>query len=205
MKIARVASTAFLSVVLGSTAFVWAQDQHDEPKPPEPRPEATRPPRDEAKPAQETRPEARPEARQQTRQEEGQPQQEKPARPEKPEEAKPRQGEEHPQVPQTREQHPDQRGPVADNHPADNRRGGHVPDDKFRAHFGREHKFAVNHVSVVEGRPRFEYSGYWFSIVDVWPAEWAYTDDCYIDYVDGEYFLFDLLHPGVRIAVVVEL
>ena len=27
--------------------------------------------------------------------------------------------------------------------------------------------------------------------------------NCYIDYIDGEYFLFDLLHPGIRIAVFV--
>ena len=56
---------------------------------------------------------------------------------------------------------------------------------------------------IIEGAPRFQYSGYWFEIVDPWPAEWLYTDDCYIDYVDGEYFLFDLLHPGVRIALFV--
>jgi hypothetical protein len=41
--------------------------------------------------------------------------------------------------------------------------------------------------------------------VDAWPAGWGYTDDCYIDYVDGEYFLFDVLHPGVRNAVTVVL
>ena len=35
------------------------------------------------------------------------------------------------------------------------------------------------------------------------PAEWTYDDDCYVDYVDGEYFLFDLRHPGVRIALMV--
>ena len=56
---------------------------------------------------------------------------------------------------------------------------------------------------IVEGRPRFQYSGYWFVISAPWPAGWAYTDDCYIDYIDGEYFLFDLLHPGVRIALFV--
>jgi hypothetical protein len=61
----------------------------------------------------------------------------------------------------------------------------------------------VNRVTVVEGQPRFQYSGYWFALVDAWPADWAYTDDCYIDYVDGEYFLFDLLHPGIRVAVFV--
>ena len=56
---------------------------------------------------------------------------------------------------------------------------------------------------VVEAQPRFQYGGYWFEIVDPWPVEWAYTDDVYIDYVDGDYLLFDLLHPGVRVAVFV--
>jgi hypothetical protein len=82
---------------------------------------------------------------------------------------------------------------------------GRIPDDKFRAQFGRSHTLVINRVTVVEGQPRFQYAGYWFTIVDPWPVGWAYTDQCYIDYVDGEYFLFDLLHPGVRIAIVVVL
>jgi|SRR5580658_3675797 hypothetical protein len=82
---------------------------------------------------------------------------------------------------------------------------GHIPDDKFRAHFGRQHTLVINHPTIVEGQPRFQYGGYWFSIADPWPVGWAYTDQCYIDYIDGEYFLFDLLHPGVRIAIVVVL
>jgi len=32
---------------------------------------------------------------------------------------------------------------------------------------------------------------------------WAYADDCYIDFIDGEYVLIDLLHPGVQIVLVV--
>jgi len=78
-----------------------------------------------------------------------------------------------------------------------------IADDHFRAHFGREHHFAVRNVQVVEGRPRFAYGGYNFEIVEAWPVGWAYTDDCYIDYIDGSYFLFDLMHPGVRVEVVV--
>lgn len=42
-------------------------------------------------------------------------------------------------------------------------------------------------------------------IVDAWPAGWVDTDGCYVDYVDGEYFLFDLLHPGVGVAIMVVL
>jgi hypothetical protein len=82
-------------------------------------------------------------------------------------------------------------------------KGAHIPDDKFRAHFGRQHSFAVNRLVIVEGQPRFQYASYWFEIVDPWPVGWAYTDSCYIEYIDGQYFLFDLLHPGVQVAVFV--
>ena len=80
-----------------------------------------------------------------------------------------------------------------------------IPDDRFRAHFGHEHSFVINRVTVVNGAPRFQYGGYWFAVVDPWPVEWAYTDECYIDDIDGEYFLFDLAHPGVKITLFVVL
>jgi hypothetical protein len=54
---------------------------------------------------------------------------------------------------------------------------------------------------VVEGRPRFQYGGYTFVLVDPWPPAWAYSDDCYIDDVDGQYFLFDMRHPEARLAL----
>jgi hypothetical protein len=79
----------------------------------------------------------------------------------------------------------------------------HIPDDRFHAQFGRGHTFPVQRTTVVEGQQGFVYGGYTFVLVDAWPGDWAYTDDCYIDYVDGDYFLFDLLHPGRRIALFV--
>ena len=82
-------------------------------------------------------------------------------------------------------------------------KGGRIPDDKFRAQFGREHRFRVSRPTVVEGQLRFQYGGYWFVIVDPWPAGWLYTDECYIDYVDDQYYLFDVLHPGVSIVLTV--
>jgi hypothetical protein len=78
-----------------------------------------------------------------------------------------------------------------------------IDDEHFRAHFGRDHHFAIRHVEIVGGHPHFAYGGYNFEIAQPWPAGWAYTDDCYIDFVDGGYFLFDLRHPGVRLAVTV--
>jgi hypothetical protein len=153
MKLTGLIRASVLISLFGTAALIYAQD----PKPQdEPRPEATRPEHDEAKP---------------------------PARQE--ENAKAAKQAEHAQHADTRHDR--------------------IPDDKFRAHFGRQHTLVINRTTIVEGRPRFQYSGYWFTIVDPWPVGWAYSDQCYIDYVDGEYFLFDLLHPGVRIAIDVVL
>ena len=76
-----------------------------------------------------------------------------------------------------------------------------IDDAHFRAHFGHDHHFAIKHVEIVGGRPHFGYGGYNFEIVDAWPHGWSYNDNCYIDFVDGGYYLFNLRHPGVRISV----
>lgn len=78
-----------------------------------------------------------------------------------------------------------------------------IADEHFRERFGHDHHFAVRHVTVVNGERRFAYGGYNFAFGEPWPHGWAYTDDCYIDFVDGGYFLFNVRHPGVRIAVTV--
>ncbi len=83
-----------------------------------------------------------------------------------------------------------------------NRGGGHIPDEKFRSSFGRQHTFVVNRPAS-GGQPQFQYGGYTFNIIDAWPADWSYSDQVYVDYVDGQYFLYDLAHPGVSVAIVV--
>jgi outer membrane biosynthesis protein TonB len=179
-------NVAILSVLVGSAALAFAQEEkpqeekpaHQEEAKPEPKPNEAKPPhQDEAKPPQDK-------------------QTEKMGKPEERQEPKPGQEQSHEQAMPNRQDHPEQ----AHAQPAG--KGGHIPDDKFRASFGRSHTFTAKTV-IVEGRPQFQYSGYSFQLVDTWPVGWAYTDDCYIDYIDGEYFLFDLLHPGVRIAVFV--
>ena len=82
-------------------------------------------------------------------------------------------------------------------------KSAHIPDEKFHAQFGRDHVFKVQRPVEVEGGQGFVYGGYSFVLVDTWPPDWAYTDDCYVDYIDGEYFLIDMFHPGVRIALMV--
>jgi len=201
MKLYAFISTATLALLLGTSAVAYAQQ--DEVKPPrqdEAKPEA-QPASHEAKPPRQD--EATP-----PRQDEAKPPRQDEAKPGKLDENKPPKREEskpsHEQAKPASPEHPQQQ--AEHNHPAGQgkaKRGGHIPDDKFHAQFGRQHTFVVNRPVVVEGQPRLQYGGYWFEIVDPWPVEWAYTDDVYIDYVDGDYFLFDLLHPGVRVAVFV--
>jgi hypothetical protein len=81
------------------------------------------------------------------------------------------------------------------------RTGGHIPDDRFRANFGRQHTFSIGQPVIVEGTPRFQYGGYWFVIAQPWPVGWAYTDVVYVDYIDGAYFLLSPVHPGIQIAI----
>lgn len=103
-----------------------------------------------------------------------------------------------PEAAQPQEQRPAQgRG---DEHQA--QRGKRIPDDKFRASFGRQHHFHVQRTQVVNvSQPVVVYGGYSFQLAEPWPADWAFDDDVYIDYTDDGYYLFDVLHPGIRIAV----
>lgn len=90
-------------------------------------------------------------------------------------------------------------------------RGYRIPENRFRAHFGRGHWFRVHSVPVVivAGHPRFQYGGFWFSMVDPWPEYWAptwyETDDVYVDYVNDGYYMYNRRHPGVAIAINVSL
>jgi hypothetical protein len=94
-------------------------------------------------------------------------------------------------------------------------RGGYsgyrIPDDRYRGYFGREHGFRIGGLPflVVEGYPRFQYNGYWFSLVDPYPGSWAAnwydTDDVYVDYVDNGYYLYNRRYPGVGLAISISM
>ena len=177
MKLTTAVRIFLLTSLLGGSALIYAQDQQTDSKPPkeEPRPEATQPAHEEA---------AAP------RQDE--------VKPPKQDDVKPSKDEDKPAKEEAKPSKQAQAQGADSQH-------GRIPDDKFRAHFGRQHTLVINKTTIVNGQPRFQYSGYWFTIVDPWPVGWAYTDQCYIDYIDGEYFLFDLLHPGVRVAITIAM
>ena len=59
--------------------------------------------------------------------------------------------------------------------------------------------------SMYMGYPRFAYGGYSFMIVDPWPYDWAAnwydSDDVYVEYNDGGYYMYNRGQPGVRISI----
>jgi flagellar motor protein MotB len=80
-----------------------------------------------------------------------------------------------------------------------NRNERRINEQEFHQHFGREHEFRVTRS---EDR-RFNYGGYYWVYNDPWPTDWAYTDEVYVDEIDGEYYLIDPVHPGLRLLVVI--
>ena len=95
-------------------------------------------------------------------------------------------------------------------------RGGYtgyrVPDDYFRDHYGDGHAFKIYGLPFLYegGNPRFQYGGYWFTMMDPFPESWGgrwyETDDVYLAYQGDGYYLFNRSHPGpLGIAVSVSL
>ena len=80
-----------------------------------------------------------------------------------------------------------------------------IPDDRFRSNFGRGHEFRIGTPRMVGGYSRFQYGGYWFGFVQPWPDGWYYTDDVYVDFIDGGYYLCNPYYPGAQIAISVQL
>jgi hypothetical protein len=90
-------------------------------------------------------------------------------------------------------------------------RGGYngyrIPEDHYHGYFGPRHAFVIYNqpYMVVGGFPRFQYGGYWFSVVDPWPNTWSnnwyQTDDVYVVYANNGYYMYNRRHPNVGIAI----
>ena len=177
MKNAMFIGTAALMLLFGISASGYAQEQHDpQDHPSEPT---------DAKPNHEEQP---------------RPQAEQPKNPD--DRPRPNNGEAKP--PQDTE-HKQEAERQADSQRNQHGGNGRIPDDKFKAHFGREHTFHVGHPVIVEGRSRFQYGGYAFVLIQPWPGGWGYNDDVSIVDANGMYYLVDLAHPGVQLELQVKL
>ncbi len=225
MKRFGVLSTAALLLLLGSTASAYArQEQHQEEAKPE-KQQAAKPAKEQeakpvkqeqAKPAQQEA--AKPEKQQEAKpakQEATQPAKQQQTKAGKQEEAKPQQQEQakaqQQQNKSSNQQHAQRtQSEVQRQHdvPAlrlSARGSGRIPDDRFHSNFGHEHVFVISQPVMVEGYSRFQYGGYWFGFVQPWPVEWYYTDDVYVDYIDGGYYLCNPYYPGARVSISVVL
>ena len=78
---------------------------------------------------------------------------------------------------------------------------GRIPDDRYRANFGRGHSFRMIRPRMINGYQRFQYSGYSFGYNEPWPSGWGYNDDVYVEYIGGGYYLFNRRHPGIHITL----
>ena len=226
MKIARVIGTTMLGLLLGTTAPANAQHGHeDERQAGSEKHQGNEHPKENGRTSaqhsdrhQATGPEQRHEQRphEQPRANQDRPERQGPH-------YQPTYGPGHVREADRHEQHANPRD-VWQGHRAQNwehehhswrERGGYrgyrIPEDRFRAHFGRGHWFHMHSVPilVVGGFPRFQYGGFWFSVVDPWPGSWSRTwyetDDVYVDYVNDGYYMYNRRHPGVAIAVNVSI
>jgi flagellar motor protein MotB len=98
-------------------------------------------------------------------------------------------------------QHAQQARPAEQTQSARNDGGNRIPEARFQAHFGSEHIFRINRPVMVGGVSRFQYGGYWFGFGEPWPVGWYYTDQVYVDFIDGGYYLLSPVHRGVRISI----
>jgi hypothetical protein len=103
----------------------------------------------------------------------------------------------------------------AENWQSDHRtwqqRGGYngyrIPEDRYRGYFGPQHWFGLYGLPfmVYDGYPRFQYQGYWITLLDPWPQEWSNNwydnDDVYIAYGNEGYYMYDRNYPGFGIAI----
>jgi type IV secretory pathway VirB10-like protein len=205
MKVAI--TTAVLLVLLGTTASTYArqekgQEEHSQGAKPAQEQHAQQ----QAKPAQQqhTQERSKP-AQQQHVQQQAKPAQQQHAQQSKPAQQQHTQEQSKP----VQQQHAQQgnagqsQAHAQQSHLTYGNRGsyahGRISDDHYAASFGSGHRFHVSQ-SDYEHR-RFQYGGYSFGFIDPWPVGWGYSDDVYVVYVDGGYYMYDPVHPGVRIAI----
>jgi hypothetical protein len=100
-----------------------------------------------------------------------------------------------------RTQQPQQPRAVAKNRGNNGNHYGRIPDDRYRADFGRVHVFRMGPPQFIDGYNRFQYSGFWFGYNQPWPSNWDYNDDVYVVYAGGGYHMYNRRHPGIHITL----
>ena len=92
-----------------------------------------------------------------------------------------------------------QRAPEAKPEKQEHASAGRIPDDRYKANFGQGHTFRVSQGDY--NNHRFQYGGYSFGFVGVWPSNWLYTQNVYVIEIDGVYYLCNASYPGVNLEL----
>jgi hypothetical protein len=216
MKVTGLISTVALSLLLGIAGFACAQqeDKQDHPAQQQNKQEKSKPEQQQhaqQQQKQDQNKQSQQHAQQQKQDQDKQSQQH----------AQQQRGNQQPQ--RTQEPHRGEQSAWqqhrAQNWQSDHRswqqRGGYngyrIPDDRYRGYFGSNHGFRIYGLPflVVGGYPRFQYQGYWISLIDPWPEywgnDWYDNDDVYVAYVDNGYYLYNQRYPGVGVAISISM
>jgi hypothetical protein len=83
-----------------------------------------------------------------------------------------------------------------------------IPRNRFNSSFGRNHFFRIGRPMFYGRSARFQYGGFWFNFAGpapaYWGPDWYDSDQVYIDYSDGGYYLYDNRYPGQGIPLEVD-
>jgi cytoskeletal protein RodZ len=187
MKLVGMIGTAVVSLALGAIGPVYAQqEQHEQQQEQKAKPDQPEEKKAQAGKAakQNEKPAAQQEKTNKPEEKAAQQQDKNPKRDEKV-----AQQQQH--VQQTKTENAEQH--TSGNH------GARIPEERFKANFGRQHTF---HVSESNYRDRrFQYGGYAFGFVDPWPSNWLYTQDVYVVEINGVYYLCNPEYPGVNLVL----
>lgn len=200
MRLIGVISTAVLSLAIAAPAYAQ-QEQHDQQEEQKAKPAQDEKKAQPEKPAKKGDKNAKQEEKNAQQQDKNKNQEEKSAQ----QQDKNTKQEDKNAQQQDRNNQQEQRNAEQQHaQPAQRASGARIPDDRYKANFGREHSFRVSHNDYDRDR-RFQYGGYWFGFVDPWPTNWLYTQDVFVVEIGGMYYLCNPMYPGINVALNVTL
>jgi hypothetical protein len=209
MKLLAALSTTTLFLLLGTTAAAYApqerQEQGDKPEKQgdKAKPEKKEPQAKPAKQEQANKP-VKQDTKQASQEKRDKPAYDEPRRAKQEQKEEPAKHEARQDKQEQKDEHVRQQDQQRAEHlhnGGDRNGGSHgrISDEHYRASFGSGHNFHVNRGDY--DHHRFSYGGYSFGFIDAWPDSWYYTDNVYVVYEGGGYYMYDAIHPGIRISV----
>jgi outer membrane biosynthesis protein TonB len=207
MKLVGIINTAVLSLALGASATAFGQqEQHDQQEESKAKPAQDEKKAQPEKPAKQDEKSSQPENKNSQQEEKNAQQQSKNNQQEEKNAAQQEKNtkqQENANEKNVQEQKHSQESKSVQQEQHASNGGGRIPEDRYKANFGNEHRFRVTQGDY--SNRRFQYGGYWFGFEGAWPSNWLYTQDVYVIEINGVYYLCNANYPGVNIALSVTL